>query len=191
MGKKWEFGRGGKISGKSSTLMKASSFRGSRVKDNQKMQDRNRILKTRREKLPGDDGTKPSLNYAELIRAAILGAPNKRLTLAQIYKWISDTYSFYNAANPGWQNSIRQNLSLNKTFIKQERPKDDPGRGNYWTIAHDGMFLPSLALYCQDLWRQNVTHILQNIFTLTISTAIQAHNLPSSHNNFVIAEKRR
>jgi hypothetical protein len=104
-------------------------------------------FKTQRGKLPSDDGTKPSLSYAELIRAAILGAPNKRLTLAQIYKWISDTYSFYNAANPGWQNSIRHNLSLNKAFIKQERPKDDPGKGNYWTIAHDGMFLPSLGYH--------------------------------------------
>ena len=81
-----------------------------------------------------DDGAKPPHSYAQLIGMSILRAPNRRLTLAQIYKWISETYSFYNAAEAGWQNSIRHNLSLNKAFIKQERPKDDPGKGNYWAI---------------------------------------------------------
>lgn len=82
-----------------------------------------------------DDGKKPAHSYAQLIGMAILRAPNRRLTLAQIYKWISDTYSFYSPALAGWQNSIRHNLSLNKAFVKQERPKDDPGKGNYWAIA--------------------------------------------------------
>ena len=81
-----------------------------------------------------DDGTKPSHSYATLIGMAILRAPNRRLTLAQIYKWISDNFRFYKANETGWQNSIRHNLSLHKAFKKQERPKDDPGKGNYWVI---------------------------------------------------------
>ena len=81
-----------------------------------------------------DDGSKPPYSYATLIGMSILRAPNRRLTLAQIYKWISDTFSYYKHTDPGWQNSIRHNLSLNKAFIKQERPKDDPGKGNYWAI---------------------------------------------------------
>ena len=82
-----------------------------------------------------DDGQKPPHSYATLIGMAILRTPNRRLTLSQIYKWISDNYSFYNAQDAGWQNSIRHNLSLNKAFIKRERPKDDKGKGNYWAIA--------------------------------------------------------
>ena len=82
-----------------------------------------------------DEGTKPPHSYASLIGMAILRAPHRRLTLAQIYKWISDTYVFYRGQETGWQNSIRHNLSLNKAFQKQERPKGDSGKGNYWTIA--------------------------------------------------------
>lgn len=85
-----------------------------------------------------DDGNKPSYSYAMLIGMAILRAPSRRLTLAQIYKWISDTFAFYrNSQETGWQNSIRHNLSLSKAFSKQERPKDDPGKGHYWVI-NDG-----------------------------------------------------
>ncbi|EFX02995.1 forkhead transcription factor [Grosmannia clavigera kw1407] len=81
-----------------------------------------------------DDGLKPGHSYAMLIGMAILRSPARKLTLSQIYKWISDTFSFYSPQDAGWQNSIRHNLSLNKAFVKQERPKDDPGKGNYWAI---------------------------------------------------------
>ncbi|KAF2731104.1 forkhead box protein J2 [Polyplosphaeria fusca] len=82
-----------------------------------------------------DDGQKPSPSYAQLIGMAILRAPNRQLTLAQIYKWLQDNYAFYrNSQESGWQNSIRHNLSLCKDFYKQERPKDDPGKGHYWVI---------------------------------------------------------
>ncbi|KAF3924982.1 hypothetical protein AA313_de0201163 [Arthrobotrys entomopaga] len=85
--------------------------------------------------IPDDDGTKPHYSYANLIGMALIRAPGRKLTLAHIYKWISTHFSFYKSADSGWQNSIRHNLSLSQKFVKVERPKDDPGKGNYWTIA--------------------------------------------------------
>ncbi|KAL8676572.1 MAG: hypothetical protein Q9186_006921 [Xanthomendoza sp. 1 TL-2023] len=84
---------------------------------------------------PEDSFGKPNYSYAALIGMAILRADNRRLTLSQIYKWISDTFSYYPISEQGWQNSIRHNLSINKAFRKQERPRNDPGKGNYWTIT--------------------------------------------------------
>ena len=81
-----------------------------------------------------DDGGKPSQSYAQLIAMAILRAPGRRLTLAQIYQWIQDTFAFYRECGTGWQNSIRHNLSLNKAFQKEPRNKGDAGKGNYWYI---------------------------------------------------------
>ena len=80
-----------------------------------------------------DDGTKPPYSYATLIGMAILRSDDRKLTLSQIYKWINETFIWYQTKS-GWQNSIRHNLSLNKAFRKQERPKNDPGKGHYWIV---------------------------------------------------------
>lgn len=82
-----------------------------------------------------DNGLKPPYSYAHMIGMAILRAPGRKLTLANIYEWIATTFKFYrDDPKTGWHNSIRHNLSLNKAFIKQERPKSDAGKGCYWVI---------------------------------------------------------
>ncbi|EWC44029.1 hypothetical protein DRE_01381 [Drechslerella stenobrocha 248] len=80
---------------------------------------------------------KPPFSYANLIAQAILSGPDQKLTLANIYAWIQENYSFYRFAASGWQNSIRHNLSLNKAFQKVPRRTDEPGKGMKWQIAPD------------------------------------------------------
>lgn len=90
-------------------------------------------------RLPPGYGTskaKPSsVSYAGLIGQAILSSSDGRLSLAEIYTWISTVYPFYERGDRGWQNSIRHNLSLNKSFVKLERESTIPGKGGWWAIA--------------------------------------------------------
>ncbi|KAF2850095.1 hypothetical protein T440DRAFT_532462 [Plenodomus tracheiphilus IPT5] len=78
---------------------------------------------------------KPPHSYAQLIGQAILSSDEEMLTLANIYDYIKVRYAFFRYTNGGWQNSIRHNLSLNKSFEKVARRTDEPGKGMKWKIC--------------------------------------------------------
>lgn len=101
----------------------------------------------------GSSKAKPSsVSYAGLIGQAILSSSDGRLSLAEIYLWISSVYPYYERGDRGWQNSIRHNLSLNKSFVKLERESSIPGKGGWWAIVpghesrfQNGVYQPNAA----------------------------------------------
>lgn len=82
----------------------------------------------------GVEYEKPKCSYAELIRSALMSSPDGKLTLSEIYCWIKQNYPFFKKGDSVWQNSIRHNLSLNKSFRKISRESNSVGKGGYWAI---------------------------------------------------------
>lgn len=95
----------------------------------------------RKRKRPVPKG-KPPYSYIALISMAIANAKDRRLTLQEIYKFMTDKFPFYaNHENPkGWKGSIRHNLALNDCFMKL--PKKPGMIGHQWTIdpEYEDMF---------------------------------------------------
>lgn len=69
--------------------------------------------------------TKPDYSYAALIGQAILSSPEHRLTLQDIYEWITTVYPFYNRGEQTWMNSIRHSLSTMAVFRKVTRVRNE------------------------------------------------------------------
>nr|XP_056712517.1 forkhead box protein O3 [Euleptes europaea] len=82
-----------------------------------------------------------NLSYADLITRAIESAPDKRLTLAQIYEWMVRCVPYFkdkgdSNSSAGWKNSIRHNLSLHSRFIRVQN--EGTGKSSWWMINPDG-----------------------------------------------------
>ncbi|XP_053129803.1 forkhead box protein O4 [Hemicordylus capensis] len=82
-----------------------------------------------------------SQSYADLISQAIESAPEKRLTLAQIYEWMVRSVPYFrdkgdSNSSAGWKNSIRHNLSLHSKFIKVHN--EATGKSSWWMLNPEG-----------------------------------------------------
>ncbi|SAM86371.1 uncharacterized protein UBRO_08837 [Ustilago bromivora] len=96
---------------------------------------------------------RPPYSYSSMITQAIASSSEGRMTLREIYTWISSNFSGYPMSGPdsqGWQNTVRHNLSLGKIFIKKARTAQDiydscssgnpsqsqaaRGKGGWWTL---------------------------------------------------------
>ncbi|KAH9479555.1 DNA ligase 4 [Psilocybe cubensis] len=76
--------------------------------------------------------SKPDLSYAALVGRAILSSPEHRLTLQEIYDWITIVYPHYKRGETTWMNSIRHVLSTTVCFRKV--PRDRSVGRTLWAI---------------------------------------------------------
>ncbi|XP_068607892.1 forkhead box protein O3a [Brachionichthys hirsutus] len=80
-------------------------------------------------------------SYADLITQAIESAPEKRLTLSQIYDWMVRSVPYFkdkgdSNSSAGWKNSIRHNLSLHSRFVKVQN--EGTGKSSWWMVNPEG-----------------------------------------------------
>eukprot|EP00794_Sanderia_malayensis_P008034 gene8034-8895_t len=86
---------------------------------------------------------KPPFSYVALITMAITNAPAGKVTLAEIYDYLTRNFEYFRTRpNRGWMNAVRHNLTLNDCFVKLPRDPLMRGKGSYWCIDPDskGMF---------------------------------------------------
>ena len=89
-----------------------------------------------------DSDVKPPHSYAMLIFMAMKHHGGGKVTLAQIYEFILGHFGYYRAADPGWKNSIRHNLTQHKCFLKIARKQGESGKGGFWALdkSYETMF---------------------------------------------------
>jgi len=87
-------------------------------------------------------------SYADLITMALERAPDRQLTLSEIYDWIvANIPYFYDKGDAnssiGWKNSIRHNLSLHEKFTRvpqgntSNASRNFKNIGAYWTLVDE------------------------------------------------------
>lgn len=90
---------------------------------------------------------KPPYSFSCLIFMAVEDSSQKKLPVKDIYSWVCKHFPYFRTAAPGWKNSIRHNLSLNKCFKKADQTvtvnnTHDAVKGSLWCI--DPAYRPNL-----------------------------------------------
>ena len=102
-----------------------------------------KLIKNKRKRSKAPPG-KPPYSYVALITMAITSTPQRKMTLSQINKFISEHFPYYVTCPLKWRNAIRHNLTLNDCFIKLPRDENSPEttKAHYWTVdpASETMF---------------------------------------------------
>jgi hypothetical protein len=82
---------------------------------------------------------RPPYSFSCLTVMAIESSARKRLSVKEIYSWVTENLPYYRSVPSGsWKNSIRHNLSCNPCFCKVDKNllamRDFSGKGSLWCV---------------------------------------------------------
>ncbi|KAJ6464319.1 hypothetical protein DFH09DRAFT_957826, partial [Mycena vulgaris] len=81
-----------------------------------------------------DDSRRPTIPLPLLLKVAIYGGENNKLTLRGIYQVLIDRFKWYkeNEKSRKWKQCVRQTLTDYEVFVLLKRT--ERGQRNYWTV---------------------------------------------------------
>ncbi|CAG5097164.1 Oidioi.mRNA.OKI2018_I69.XSR.g14961.t1.cds [Oikopleura dioica] len=108
-------------------------------------------------------------SYADLITMALERAPDRQLTLSEIYDWIvANIPYFYDKGDAnssiGWKNSIRHNLSLHEKFTRVPQGNTSTSSRNfknigaYWTLVDENESNDTAKISISSTMPTNMNH---------------------------------
>lgn len=120
---------------------------------------------------------KPHYSFATLIFMALEDSISKKLPVKDIYSWILERFPYYQLCDKGWKNSVRHNLSLNRSFKRVDKDRRlECGRGSWWTV--DPVLRPDLLHAFKKIG--NITPAPIGNENITPPTSPLFHTPPSS-----------
>ncbi|KAF6771744.1 hypothetical protein AHF37_09161 [Paragonimus kellicotti] len=88
-----------------------------------------------RDKYRVDSSTCPPFTFHSLIYMSMQCLKRHKVTLKEIYKWITDNFAFFRCQTNDWQETLRQNLTSSRCFQRVPRRKEEPGgKGDLWRL---------------------------------------------------------
>jgi len=80
---------------------------------------------------------KPPYSYAALIEMALSSSKSYTMNLKDIYLWVETNFEYFKTAKSGWKNSIRHNLSLQKSFTRVDFAGSNSNQPSVWRLKID------------------------------------------------------
>ncbi|VDC00417.1 unnamed protein product [Peniophora sp. CBMAI 1063] len=81
-----------------------------------------------------DTDERPGYTLRTIITCTILGSPEQRLTLRDIFLYVKAKYPFFKVQNKTFEQSTRHMMSMDNTFQRQPRKSNEPGFGSFWIV---------------------------------------------------------
>lgn len=126
---------------------------------------------------------RPPYSFSCLTFLAIESSQRKRLSVKEIYAWVTINFPYYRSVPSGsWKNSIRHNLAMNQCFCKVDKNllamRDFSGKGSLWCISPE--VRPKLVEALEKTRTNEFHHLLQIPYLQDINESIKPVSINTS-----------